>query len=230
MAELPRDRPHIHLHDVGNPEHYTTRQRPRTPPPPERNRAVHAQSLIAALNQALIGANANAQARADAAAGGFYLQFELSQRSEEFFQNLEDRRRGIELVSVKRGIEENAPTIVTVFVPEGAAGFFLRKLEAYRDKVTRNGRARFQNLVNRIDNIALAAIRPFVTDEEDRLPPDDEPIWWEVWLRLELRAVSSGGCFSANSSSARRNYRIPREGSNSRIFLIGDAQYADLQD
>jgi hypothetical protein len=187
MAELPRDHPHIHLHDVGLPEPYTTRQRPRTPPPPARNREMHAQSLLAALNQALAGASAHAQARADAAAGGFYLQFELSERSEEFFQKLEDRRRGIELVSVKRGIGENATTVATVFVPDRAATYFLRKLEAYQNEVTENGRPRFESLINRIDNIALAAIRPFITDENDRLPADNEAIWWEVWLRLDLR-------------------------------------------
>jgi hypothetical protein len=187
MPELPRDRPHIHLHDVGHSEPYTSRQRPQTPPPPARNREAHARTLITALNQALAGAHAQAQARADAAAGGFYLQFELSSGNEEFVQNLEDRRRGIELVSVKRGLEENAPTIATVFVPDRAASYFLRKLEAYQNEVTRSGRPKNENLVNRIDTIALAVIRPFFTDEEDRLPADNQQIWWEIWLRVGLR-------------------------------------------
>lgn len=187
MPELPRDRPHIHLHDVGRSEPYTSRQRPQTPAPPARNREAHARTLITALNQALAGAHAQAQARADAAAGGFYLQFELSAGNEEFVQNLEDRRRGIELVSVKRGLEENAPTIATVFVPDRAASYFLRKLEAYQNEVTRSGRPRNENLVNRIDTIALAVIRPFFTDEEDRLPADNQRIWWEIWLRVGLR-------------------------------------------
>ena len=141
-----------------------------------------------ALNQALVGARAQAQARADTAAGGFYLQFELSPGNEEFVQNLEDRRRGIELVSVKRGIEENAAIIATVFVPDRAASYFLRKLEAYQNQVTpKTGRPRSENLVNRIDTIALAVIRPFFTDDEDRLPLDNERIWWEIWLRVGLR-------------------------------------------
>jgi hypothetical protein len=187
MPELPRDRPHIHLHDVGRSEPYTSRQRPQTPPPPARNREAHARTLITALNQALAGAHAQAQARADAAAGGFYLQFELSAGNEEFVQNLEDRRRGIELVSVKRGLEENAPTIATVFVPDRAASYFLRKLEAYQNEVTKSGRPKNENLVNRIDTVALAVIRPFFTDEEDRLPADNQQTWWEIWLRVGLR-------------------------------------------
>jgi len=123
----------------------------------------------------------------DAAAGGFYLQFELSAGNQEFVQNLEDRRRGIELVSVKRGLGENAPTIATVFVPDRAATYFLRKLEAYQTEVTKSGRPKNENLVNRIDTITLAVIRPFFTDEEDRLPADNQQIWWEIWLRVGLR-------------------------------------------
>jgi subtilase family protein len=188
MPELPRDRPHIYLHGVGRPERYKTRQRAQTPPPPARDRVAHANALLNALNQALAGAHAQAQARGDAGARGFYLQFELSPGNEDFVQNLEDRRQGIELVSVRRGLDDNAPAIATVFVPDRAANYFLRKLEQYQNEVTRRtGRPRNENLVNRIDAINLAVIRPFYTDDEDRLPADNQRIWWEVWLRVGLR-------------------------------------------
>jgi hypothetical protein len=188
MPELPRDHHHFHLHDIGRSERYTTRQRAQTPPPPARDRDAHARTLLAALNHALAGAHVQAEARGDAASRGFYLQFELAPGNEDFVQNLEDRRRGIELVSVKRGLDENAPTIATVFVPDRAANHFLRKLEAYQTEVTRKtGRPRNENLVNRIDTIALAVIRPFFTDEEDSLPAENSRIWWEVWLRTGLR-------------------------------------------
>lgn len=187
MPELPRDHPHIYLHDVGISERYTSRQRPQTPPPPARNRAAHARALLAALNRALAGAHAQAQARPDAAAGGFYLQFQLSAGNEEFAQNLENRRRGIELVSVKRGVDEDAPTTATVFVPDRAANHFLRKLQAYQNELTRRGRPKHENLVNRIDTVTLAAIRAFFTDEDDQLPPENERVWWEIWLRADLR-------------------------------------------
>ncbi len=187
MAELPRDRPHFYLQSVGHPERYTTRQRAQTPPPPARDREAHAHVLLAALNQALTGARIQAQARPDAAARGFYLQFELAPGNEKFAQNLEDRRYGIELVSVKRGLEENAAAIATVFVPDRAANYFLRKLEQYQNEATGKGRPRNENLVNRIDAIALAVIRPFFTDEEDRLPAEGQTIWWEIWLRVGLR-------------------------------------------
>lgn len=188
MAKLPRDHPHIYLHDVGQPEPYRTRQRAHTPPPPARNRNTHAQALLTALNQALVTAGTQAQVRADSGARGFYLQFELSPGNEGFAQNLEDRRRGIELLSVKRGLEENAPTSAIVFVPDRAANSFLRKLEQYQNEVTpRTGRPRNENLINRIDTITLAVIRSFFTDEEDRLPTENQGVWWEIWLRAGLR-------------------------------------------
>lgn len=188
MPELPRDHPHIYLYAVGRPEPYTTRQRAQTPPPPARDRNAHAQTLLAALNQALGTARAQAQARADAGARGFYLQFELSPGNEQFVQNLEDRRRGIELAAVKRGLEENASTVATVFVPDRAANYFLRKLEQYQTEVTRRtGRPRNENLVNRIDAVTLAVVRSFFTDEEDYLPAENQGVWWEIWLRAGLR-------------------------------------------
>jgi hypothetical protein len=187
MAELPRDRPHIHLHDVGHSEPYTSRQRPQTPPPPARNRQAHAQILLTALNQALVGANAQLAARANAADAGFYLQFQLPPGNQEFVQKLEDRRSHIELVSVQRGLADNAPTIATVFVPHQAANYFLRKVAAYQTEVTKSGRPRHEDLVNRIDDVSLAVIRPFFTDEEDRLPVENQSIWWEIWLRAGLR-------------------------------------------
>ena len=187
MAELPRDLPHFHLHDVGQSEPYTSRQRPQTPPPPARNRQAHAQALLGALNHALVGANAQVAARADAADAGFYLQFQLPPGNEEFVQKLEDRRSHIELVSVKRGPDENAPTIATVFVPHRAATYFLKKVTAYQNELTKGGRPKNESIVNRIDAVSLAVIRPFFTDEEDRLPADNQPIWWEIWLRLDLR-------------------------------------------
>jgi len=187
MPELPRDRPHIHLHDIGRAEPYTSRQRPQTPAPPARDRAAHARNLILALNQALAGARAQAEARGDAASRGFHLQFELAPGNEAFVQNLEDRRRGIELLAVRTGDGEDARTTATVFVPDRASNYFLRKLEAYQTQVTAKGRPRHENLVTRIETVVLAAIRQFFTDDEELLPANNERIWWEVWLRAGLR-------------------------------------------
>ena len=61
------------------------------------------------------------------------------------------------------------------------------KLEAYQNEVTRSGRPKNENLVNRIDTVALAAIRAFFTDEDEQLPAENERVWWEIWLRADMR-------------------------------------------
>ena len=185
MPELPRNRPHFYFQNVGQSEQYTTRQRPRTPAPPPRERETHARALETALNRALEGAHARAEVRppAEAASGGFYLQFQLPPGSAEFVQNLENRPKGIELVSVRQS-DENAPAFATVYVPFRAANHFQRLLDEYRTQLTaRSERPRHETIVNRIDSVALAAIRSLFTDDENLLPAQNVQTWWEIWLR-----------------------------------------------
>src|SRR5882762_5551779 len=185
MAELPRDRSHFYLQNVGQSEQYTTRQRPRTPAPPPREREAHARELEAALNRALEGAHARAEVRtpAEQASGGFYLHFQLPAGSAEFVQNLENGPKWIELVSVRQS-DENAPAFATVFVPFSAANHFQRILDEYRTQLTaRSERPRHETIVNRIDSITLAAIRSLFTDDENLLPAQNVRTWWEIWLR-----------------------------------------------
>jgi hypothetical protein len=188
MAELPRDHPHFYLQNVGRAEQYTTRQRPRTPDPPARDREAHARTLEVALNRAIVGARARAEVRPpeEIATGGFYLQFELPPGNAEFVQNLENRHKGIELVSVRQS-DENAPAFATVFVPFRAANHFQRILDEYRTQLTaKSGRPSHETLVNRIDSIALAAIRALFTDDQNLLPAQNAQTWWEIWLRSGL--------------------------------------------
>jgi hypothetical protein len=185
MPELPRDHAHFYLENVGQSEQYTTRQRPRTPPPPVRDREAHARALEVSLNRAIEGARARAQVRPpeETATAGFYLQFELSPGNTEFAQNIEDRRRGIELVSVRQS-DDNAPALATVFVPFRSAVHFQRVLDEYRTQLTTKAqRPRHEALVNRIDSIALAAVRALFTDDENLLPAANARTWWEVWIR-----------------------------------------------
>lgn len=187
MPELPRNLPHFYLQNVGQAEPYTTRQRAQTPPPPPREREAHARRLEEALNRAVAGARARADVRParEAASGGFYLQFEIPAGNGAFLQKLENRRKGIELVSVRQ-INDDAPAFAAVFVPFRAAAHFQRLLEEYRTLQTESGRPRHETLVNRINSISLAAIRSLFTDDEDALPPENEPTWWEIWVRTDF--------------------------------------------
>jgi len=64
----------------------------------------------------------------DIAAGtpGFYLDFEIAPGSESAAQQLENRPKHIELVSVHERTE-NEPSRATVFVPEAARDHFFEK-------------------------------------------------------------------------------------------------------
>lgn len=182
MPQLPRDRPHFYLHDVGLSERYTSRQRARNSAPPARDREAHARELEASLNRALAGARAEVRPAGGPATGGFYLQFELPVGSAKFVQNLEDRRRGVELVSVRQS-REDAPAFASVFVPFKAANHFQRMLERYRTQVTPKGRPKHAAIIDRIDSIALAGVRALFTDDERLLPAAGHAVWWEVWVR-----------------------------------------------
>ncbi len=189
MPELPRDLPHIHLKGVGLDEPYTTKARSRLPAPPPRDREAHAQKLVTALNRALEDANAVRLARPPElpAPSGFYLEFRLPADSGSIVERLEDRRRKIELVSVKRAADE-ASVVATVFVPQAAANHFMSKVEAYRTQDTKKGKPKNEALVSRVDAVALAAVQSVYTDSVALPPTPDEWVWWEVWIREGHRA------------------------------------------
>ena len=67
--------------------------------------------------------------------------------------------------------------------PYKASAFLQRKLQEYRTQVTTAGRPRNENLINRIDSVAVAAIHSFFTDDTKQLPREGQSIWWEVWIR-----------------------------------------------
>lgn len=184
MPRQARELPHFYLHDTGRSEPYTTRMRGRTAAAPIRDREEHARQLEELLGAALHIRQEQLRApiEGEPASDGFYLQFQLPPGNEGFLNGLEDRRRHVELVSVKRGEQENSPIFATVFVPDRAADYLQRKLRAYR-QTAQQERARNQNLINRIDSVNLANLHALFTDDEELFPPDDDPIWWEVWLR-----------------------------------------------
>ncbi len=184
MPRQARELPHFYLHDIGRSEPYTTRMRGRTATAPMRDREGHARRLEELLGAALHVRQEQLKALVpgEPASNGFNLQFQLPPGNEAFLNSLEDRRRHVELVSVKRGDEEGSPVFATVFVPDRAADYFQRKLQAYR-QTAQEERARHENLINRIDSVDLANLHALFTDEEELFPLDDGPIWWEIWLR-----------------------------------------------
>jgi len=138
MSNRTRNLPHLYLRNNGKSERY----RPRgggggNPPSPNRNRQEHADKLKQAIEEAIVKANQQLKAReSDIAVGdpGFYLEFQIQADKANAFEKLADKRKKIELVAVKNSPEQENYVQATVFVPEKATKFFLKKIEEYRDK------------------------------------------------------------------------------------------------
>jgi hypothetical protein len=185
MPEYPHNRHHIFLYGQADSQTYVGRGGGRRHPPPTRNREEHAQRLAAELTRALTLARQTANVdvrRAPDATPGYYLEFSLRPQGMEFIQSLENRQQGIELLSVKTR-DPGGEIHATVFVPSGAEGFFVKRIEAYRTEDTEKGRPKNERLIASIDSVSLAVVRSIFFDPLDRFPVEDVPVWWEVWLR-----------------------------------------------
>ncbi|HXT16634.1 MAG TPA: S8 family peptidase [Gemmatimonadaceae bacterium] len=105
-------------------------------------------------------------------------------------ESLENRRLGIELLSVQRAPEEIEGTgpsqLATVFVPDNAVKHFVSRFEEYATQVTpKKGEPKHRELVDRISSLRRATLRALWTDDPSVYPRHDERIWWEVWLRRD---------------------------------------------
>jgi hypothetical protein len=188
MPELSRVLHHIFVPNWAQTEAYISPSGGRNQAPPARERAAHAAELLHALNGALEQLRQGPQVEAignDQAHRGFILEFRMPVGSERFVQKLEDRRKQIELLSVTdRGTEG---LFAAVYVPARARDHFLKKIEKYRDEVSKSGRPKNEDIVARMDMIALGAFNSVFTDEIEDLPGLPASHWWEVWLRIGER-------------------------------------------
>jgi hypothetical protein len=186
MALPPRNRPHLHVEGGGRNEPYTSPRIVITGLPPARARAAHAAKLKGALDRAIAQARAQIAGRQDGVAegsAGFYLQFEIPVGHQTALDSLENKPKAIELVAVKPPAEGDETISATVFVPESSADFYDRRIEAYRTERNKSGKPKNENLVARIDDVRLGAVRSLFTDDMTLFPTDGVPAWWEVWLR-----------------------------------------------
>ncbi len=192
MAEDNRERlPHILIRDTATTNTYT---RPKGGSgsgliTPSRNRTDHANQLI---NQIEIIQEQELEFIAEQKAfgldicNGIYLSFQSEEAFDLKLQSLEYQRSGIELCSTKI-VDDH--TIATIFIPEGKLSYFLNKIIQYRDENTtprspeKPSNPKNKDLVESISAIKLAALRELWTDDLIYFPENNDPIWWEVWLR-----------------------------------------------
>jgi hypothetical protein len=135
---------------------------------------------------AITGARAQLAARDETVAEGergFYLEFEVPIEHQGSLDSLENRPKKIELVAVRPPAQGDEFVRATVFVPEGVADYYIGKVEQYRDELTPTGQPKSQNLIARIEDVRLAAVRSLFTDDGALMPPPGLAAWWEVWVR-----------------------------------------------
>ncbi len=183
----PRNRKHLVVATPPSTEAYRSHARkitaPPLPVPPDRG--MHARELRSALANAERESQESRQAigiRVDGATPGLYVQFESPPDIELKLESLEDKRKGIEVVAV-RSLEDPPVQLATVFVPYGEIKYFIQRFEKYESEKTKKGEPRHKNMVDRIAALQRATLRALWTDEPSEYPSENQPIWWEVWLR-----------------------------------------------
>lgn len=197
-AGFTRNLPHLYLRGGGRPESYTSKVRARGRELPQRDRVAHADLLRAAYTQALTDAEAMRQERDPnllTGVPGIYLDFEIPAGcAQGAIERLENRPKSIELVALRQEIAAG-PALATVFVPDSASNHFRQKIEEYRSQDTtprrprdpaaesKPGRPKNEQLIARIADIRLAALRSIYNDDPALFPEAEESIWWEVWIR-----------------------------------------------
>lgn len=191
MPDYQRNLPNFYIPENGVSENYTSpKQGGRQKPLPPRNRREHAEALRQAFEQALEAYKQQKLLREPVLAvgePGFYLEFQLQKSELEALEKLEDSRKRIELVAVRKSDDTNETVLATVFVPEIASDVFPSKIEAYRDEDTKKGKPKNEPLIASLDDIGLGTARALFTDSIALFPPDDQVVWWEVWLRRGRR-------------------------------------------
>jgi len=199
MAVTPEDFKYRHIH---LPSEYTETEQYKSAPgrgssfmPYARNRQEHRTYLereIAKIRQDLANIGERREAIGISDHEGITVVFKSEPDYELKHESLDLRSSGIELLNVR---EIEGTTYAAVFIPDGKIGIFLKRLEKYgtEDKHTK--------LFDNIADIKKASIDGLWTDNRELLPSDNEPIWWEVWLRAGKNSTKISEFFKNNAGN-----------------------------
>jgi hypothetical protein len=114
---------------------------------------------------------------------GVYVEFASAPGFELPLKKLENRPAGIRLLNVRTVTDDfGERSYATVFVPKAKSGFFSDRFVTYKNEVTeKTGRPKNEELVASLDDIRLALISAFWTDDPSMMPGDTSE-YVEVWL------------------------------------------------
>jgi hypothetical protein len=185
--------------------------------PPRDDRPTHGGRLVREVEAAADEAEHAASTKPpEQKPKGFVLDFASDPGFQLKLDSLEMRRSGIELCSSRT---DQDVMHASVFVPEGKAGLFVRKFEAYVKQTP--GKRDHQKLVESITSIRLAAVEAFWTDAGPFPQDRDERRSWEVWLREQTNPHDVSEQFRAAAQAAGvsvsgREIRFPER----RVLLV----------
>ena len=154
MTRPPRTFPHILLPNHGQVEGYHGPPG-GSPPPPARDRGVHALSLTQQLMQVDQGWQAATRDPAlTVGEQGRYVT--VTTTSADTVQKLELPSAGVEVTSVQ---QEGQHLIATVFLPENHLDHFRERVEKFATEETTGGNPRYASLITCIEGFSDADVR-----------------------------------------------------------------------
>ncbi|ABE32846.1 subtilase family protein [Paraburkholderia xenovorans LB400] len=157
---------------------------------PQRDRGAHGQRLLAQLEEisgTIVELEETREALGLPERRGLSIAVEFSPRGSFDYGKVEWKSAGIELLTV---LAHPNSDVAVLHVPDGKLSAFVKRVTEYLQKDNRNGTApQHAALVNAIDNIRRAAFTELWTDAADP-PVDDEPHWFQVWLRHTAGALA----------------------------------------
>ncbi len=111
------------------------------------------------------------------------LEFNSSPDFDLKTQSLEDMRSGIRLLNIReeKNIENKIITRATVSIPKNKINNFVKKIDEYNQTINSETKTKNEDLVNSIEDIKLAILQSFWSDNA-ALIPENAPDWCEMWL------------------------------------------------
>ncbi|MPM26885.1 hypothetical protein SDC9_73390 [bioreactor metagenome] len=114
---------------------------------------------------------------------GVYVEFIGKPGFDLMTNNLEARRSGIILRNIRSITDDDGQETIkaTLFIPTNKRDWLIKKINEYAEEETKNEKPKNDPLIRSIEDIRIALIESFWTDDKS-LIPSDVPEWCEVWL------------------------------------------------
>jgi hypothetical protein len=120
---------------------------------------------------------------------GVYIEFICDESYGFKITSLESLDIGIRILKISyRMIETKVYLCVLVYIPKVQRKYFLKKIKAYAEEMTKFKKPKHQKLVESIEAISLAVFDSF-WQEIPNFQNEDEKIYCELWLRTTKQTI-----------------------------------------